>query len=77
MASYSEFDVLECACLHKQITERIACIHLPRHLALGEAVIRLLGSTDLVTKRAVLAACAGLCRFSRLLRLNAVGETSF
>jgi hypothetical protein len=58
MANVSEQDVLECACLHKQITERVGCPHSPSHLDLGDAVVRLLGTADPATQRAVQAACS-------------------
>ena len=38
MAALSEWDVLECACLHKQVVERVVCSHLPRHMDLADAV---------------------------------------
>ena len=59
MAALSEWDVLECACLHQQVVERVVCSHLPRHMDLADAVLRFLGSTDPVTTKAVRAACAG------------------
>ena len=61
MATFTEADVLECMCLHQQITERVGCRHSPRHIDLGDAVVRLLGSIDPVTIRAVRAACARRC----------------
>jgi hypothetical protein len=59
MAAFTEWDVLECACLHFQIVEWAACPHSPRHLDLGDAVVRLLRSTDPITIKAVRSACAG------------------
>jgi hypothetical protein len=59
MATFTEADVLECACLHKQVVEWVGCPHAPSHIDLGDAVVRLLGSTDPITIRAVQAACAG------------------
>lgn len=61
MITVSEADVLECVCLHKQITEWVGCPHSPRKHDLGEAVIRLLGTTDPITQLAVRAACARRC----------------
>ena len=51
-------DVDECACLHKQITERVACPHSPPHLDLGDAVVRLLGCKDPRDQRVIRAAAA-------------------
>ena len=59
MPTISDAEILDCVCLHKQVVEWVACPHLPRHADLGDAVVRLLGSTDPVTIRAVRAACAG------------------
>ena len=59
MATFTERDVLECACLHFQVVEWAACPHVPRHVDLADAVVKLLGSTDPITIRAVRAACAG------------------
>ena len=58
MATFTEWDVLECACIHRQITERVGCSHTPRHIDLADAVVQLLGSTDPVTIKAVRSACA-------------------
>ena len=59
MATFTERDVLECACLHMQVTEWVGCPHSPHHIDLADAVVRLLGSTDPVTIKAVRAGCAG------------------
>lgn len=47
---------MELACLHKQITERSDCVHSPRHIALSEALIQGIGTTDPVTQRAIRSA---------------------
>jgi hypothetical protein len=59
MATFTEADVLECSCLHRQVVEWVRCPHSPHHMDLADAVVRLLGSTDPVTIRAVRAACGG------------------
>lgn len=59
MGTFTERDVLECACLHKQVVEWVACPHSPRHSDLADEVVRLLGTIDPVTIRAVRSACAG------------------
>ena len=59
MATFTEWDVLECACLHKQVVEWVACGHNPRHIDLADAMVRFLRTTDPVTIRAVRSACAG------------------
>jgi hypothetical protein len=75
MATFTEWDILECACLHKQVVEWVACPHTPHHIDLGDAMVRFLGTTDPITIRAVRAACAGRrlpasaregCRVSRI-----------
>ena len=58
MPGYCDRDVEECACLHKQITERVGCVHSPPHVDLGEAVVRLLGCKDPKDQRAIRAAAA-------------------
>ena len=55
MATFTEHDVLECACLHKWV----GCPHSPSHIDLSDAVLRLLGSTDPTLQWAVRGACAG------------------
>lgn len=57
MAKFTEADVDECVCFHKQVTEWTRCLHFPHH-DLGDAIIRGLGTKDPVTQRAVRAACA-------------------
>jgi len=59
MATFTEADVLECACLHKQVVEWVACSHSPHHIDLADAMVRFLKTSDPVTIRAVRAACAG------------------
>ena len=59
MATFTEHDVQECACLHKQITEWLECSHSPSHIDLCDAVLRLLGSTDPIAPRTVRSACVG------------------
>ena len=59
MAKFTEWDVLECACLHKQVVEWAQCPHSPGHTDLADAVIHALQTTDPVTIRAVRSACAG------------------
>ena len=56
---YTERDVEECACLHKQITEWVLCAHSPRHQDLADAVIHALATRDEQTRRAVRSATAG------------------
>lgn len=53
MSTCRRRDVEEAACLHMQITERAACPHRPRHLDLGEAMVRLSGTRDPQTARAI------------------------
>ena len=50
------WDVEELVCLHKQVTERVGCLHSPRHVELAEAIIRGLGTKDPVTQRAIRSA---------------------
>jgi hypothetical protein len=59
VATFTEWDVLECACLDKQVVEWVACAHSPRHIDLADAMVRFLKTTDPVTIRAVRSACAG------------------
>lgn len=59
MTNISEWDVEDCACLHKQITEWVVCLHHPKHSDLAEAVIHALSTRDPVTCHIVRAATAG------------------
>jgi len=52
----TESEAAELACLHKQVTERVACLHSPRHVELGEAIIRGIRTEDPITQRAIRAA---------------------
>ena len=56
MATFNEWDGAELACLHKQLTERAACLHSPRHASLADAFIRGIGTKDPVTQRAIRSA---------------------
>lgn len=49
-------EVEELVCLHKQVTERTACLHCPRHVDLADALIRGIGTKDPVTQRAIRSA---------------------
>ena len=65
MATFTEWDVLEFACLNKQVVEWVACPHSPRHSDLADEVVLLLGTTDPVTIRAVRSRRAwGTCSLS-------------
>jgi hypothetical protein len=59
MTEISQYQVEDCACLHKQITEWVVCCHHPRHTDLADAVIHALATRDPVTRRVVRAETAG------------------
>jgi len=59
MAGYTERDVEECACLHKQITDWVLCAHVPRHQDLADAIVQFLRTRDPETRRGVRGATAG------------------
>jgi hypothetical protein len=59
MPSFTERDVEECACLHKQVTEWILCGHVPCHLDLADAVIHILKTDEPEIRRIVRAATSG------------------
>lgn len=59
MAGYTERDVEECVCLHKQVTEWVVCVHVPPHADLADLVIRFLDTRNPEMERIVRAATAG------------------
>lgn len=56
---YTERDVEDCVCLHRQLMEWTLCPHNSRHLDLAEGVIRFLQTEDPVTIKAVRAGTSG------------------
>ena len=59
MLRFTEFEVDQLACLHKQITEWVLCGHTPHHEDLAAAAIHALQTRDPELIRIVRSATAG------------------